>query len=188
MHMRAGLLAVAGVLSLGTAALAADPSGHAADAGAAKAMKGKPPGKGATAELKDARGTKIGTATLTEDKGAVTVKLEVSGLQPGPRAFHIHAIGKCEGPDFKSAGPHYNPHNKKHGSENPEGPHAGDMPNIVVGADGKGTAEVTVAKTTLGALLANMGTSLVVHEKEDDNKTDPAGNAGARIACGVVAK
>jgi len=148
--------------------------------------------KGAKADLWTAQGEQAGTATLKEVKNGVKIALAVSGLPAGVHAFHIHAVGKCEAPDFKSAGGHFNPEGKKHGLKNPEGPHAGDMPNVTVGANGKGKATVVNTRVTLGeganSLFHEGGTAIVVHEKADDDVTDPAGNAGNRIACGVVEK
>jgi superoxide dismutase, Cu-Zn family len=143
-------------------------------------------------ELKDVQGAAVGTATLkAAPGGGVSFALDVKNLAPGEHAFHVHQVAKCE-PPFATAGPHFNPDAKKHGLQNPDGSHAGDMNNITVGADG--TAKVTVVNTsvTLGAgpnsVFANGGTALVIHAKPDDMKTDPAGNAGDRIACGVIAK
>ena len=108
----------------------------------------------------------------------------------GPHAFHIHEQGNCELPGFKSAGGHFNPRGKKHGVKNPQGHHAGDLPNLVVGSDGEVEIEVIAGGVTLGpganSLLSKSGTSLVIHADPDDDLTDPAGNAGARIACGAV--
>jgi superoxide dismutase, Cu-Zn family len=146
----------------------------------------------AHADIVNAKGEKIGSATLRGTKGGVRIALRVSQLPPGTHAVHVHAVGKCEGPDFKTAGGHFNPEGKKHGTQNPEGPHAGDLPNFEVGQDGKGKASVLASRVTLGdgpnSLFHPDGTALVIHEKADDYKTDPAGNAGARIACGVVQK
>jgi Cu-Zn family superoxide dismutase len=143
-------------------------------------------------ELKDLQGASVGTATLFPAAGAgVSIALDVKNLPPGDHAFHVHQMAVCE-PPFATAGPHFNPEGKKHGLENPLGSHAGDMNNFTVGADG--TAKITVMnkQVTLGAgansVFANGGTSLVIHAKADDLKTDPAGNAGDRIACGVIAK
>jgi superoxide dismutase, Cu-Zn family len=143
-------------------------------------------------ELKDLQGAVIGTATLkAAPGGGVSIALDVKNLAPGEHAFHVHQAAKCE-PPFQTAGPHFNPEAKKHGLQNPEGAHAGDMNNITVGSDG--TAKLTVINktVTLGAgpnsVFANGGTSLVIHAKPDDMKSDPAGNAGDRIACGIIAK
>ena len=140
--------------------------------------------------LVNSAGEQVGSSRLEEAAGGVKITLEVSHLPAGVHAFHIHAVGKCEPPEFKSAGGHFNPAGKKHGMENPEGHHAGDMPNIEVGADGTGKAEVLAADVTLGpganSLFQPEGTSLVIHAGPDDNRTDPSGNAGARIACGVI--
>ncbi len=147
-------------------------------------------GPSATATLRDGSGKAVGTATLTPAEGGVRIAVSVSGVAPGPHGFHVHAVGKCEGPDFKSAGPHLNPAAKEHGMENPRGAHVGDLPNLQVGADGSGTGEFVARGASLGegpgSLFPDGGTSLVLHAAPDDLKTDPAGNAGARIACGVV--
>ncbi len=146
----------------------------------------------AKAELKNSKGEKIGTATFTQEAEGVKITLEASNLPPGSHGFHIHAVGKCEPPDFKSAGAHFNPTGKKHGLQNPEGPHAGDLPNLTVGPDGKVKVEVIAKQVTLGegknSLLQPEGTALVIHANPDDEKTDPAGNSGDRIACGVITK
>lgn len=144
----------------------------------------------AKAVLVNSAGEEVGTARLEEADGGVRIALEVSHLSPGMHAFHIHAVGRCEPPDFASAGGHFNPAGKKHGLDNPEGHHAGDLPNIEVGADGTGKAETVAVGMTLSpgdhSLFHPGGTSLVVHADPDDNRTDPAGNSGARIACGVI--
>ncbi len=143
-----------------------------------------------TADLKDAAGKEVGTATFAAGKGGVTVDVKAWGLTPGPHGFHVHAVGSCEGPDFKTAGGHFNPAGKHHGLDNPQGHHGGDMPNLVAGPDGKGHAAATLAGVTLGQGDASLfhagGTSVVIHADADDGKSDPAGNSGARIACGVI--
>ena len=158
----------------------------------AATLSAQPPQKAAHADIYNAKGEKIGSATLQETKEGVKVALDVAQLPPGTHALHFHAVGKCDAPDFKTAGPHFNPEGKKHGTKNPEGPHAGDLPNFDVGADGRAKVSVTATHVTLGdgpnSLFQTDGTAAVIHEKPDDYMTDPAGNAGARIACGVVKK
>ena len=146
----------------------------------------------ATADLADSQGKKVGAAELTQTPDGVKITLTVSGLTPGQHAFHIHNVGKCDRPDFKSAGAHFNPYGKKHGLKNPDGPHAGDMENIEVGSDGTGKAEIVNKQVAFAdgpnSLFHEGGTAIVIHASPDDNVTDPAGNAGARIACGVITK
>lgn len=141
-------------------------------------------------ELRTPQGQVVGTAQATATQGGgVRFALDLKGLPPGPHAIHIHETAKCEPPDFMSAGGHLNPEKKKHGLESPEGPHRGDMPNITVGQDGTLKATVTNSAASLEGAnsLLTAGAALVIHAGADDMKTDPAGNAGARIACGVIA-
>jgi Cu-Zn family superoxide dismutase len=143
----------------------------------------------ASAVLKDKDGKEVGKVELTDSPSGVLLRLTLEGIPPGDHAFHVHAVGKCEPPDFKSAGPHFNPDETKHGLLNPEGPHSGDMPNLHVPDSGKLTVEVFNEMVTLDgeqALLDDDGSAIVVHASADDYTTDPAGNAGDRIACGVV--
>jgi len=152
------------------------------------------PVKKQVVSLKDAKGTDVGTATIKPSGKSLEVKLDLKALPPGQHALHFHQNAKCEPPDFKSAGPHFNPDQKQHGFLNPNGHHNGDMANFTVKPNG--TAKVTIKDpdVVLGtgseanSLFANGGTALMVHAKADDMKTDPAGNAGDRIACGVITK
>ena len=145
-------------------------------------------------ELKDAQGKSVGTAIIWDHNpgGGVGIELKLHDLPPGEHALHFHQNAKCEAPDFKSAGPHFNPDGKKHGLENPEGHHAGDMKNFTVDANGKAKFRTADKDVNLGddshSLFSNGGTAIMIHAKGDDMKTDPAGNAGDRIACGVITK
>jgi superoxide dismutase, Cu-Zn family len=146
----------------------------------------------ARADIKNAEGKSVGTASLRETKDGVVITVNVKGLPQGLHAVHVHTVGKCDAPAFTSAGGHFNPQNKKHGLKNPDGPHAGDLPDMFVNKDGMGRYEALMESMTLGAGETSVfdadGSATVVHATADDNVTDPAGNSGDRIACGVITK
>lgn len=144
-----------------------------------------------TITLRDTAGRTVGTALLTPATEGVQVVLSASGLPAGIHGVHVHQTGLCDAPDFASAGAHFNPTSRQHGTDNPNGPHAGDLPNITVDANGRGTLNgvargVTLEGTGASSLRKAGGTALVVHASADDYRTDPSGNSGARIACGVI--
>jgi len=139
----------------------------------------------------DSKGAEVGTAVLTQKADAVHIHIEAKNLPPGEHGIHFHETGKCDPPDFKTAGAHFNPQGKQHGFKNPKGYHAGDLLNITVKADGTVNTDlesktVTLKKGAPNSLLKPGGTSLMIHEKADDYVTDPSGNSGARIACSVI--
>jgi Cu-Zn family superoxide dismutase len=148
------------------------------------------PPPAAVAHLADASGKVVGNAVMLQDGSSVRILLDVSGMTSGTRAVHIHSVGRCDPPSFESAGPHFNPSKAEHGSQNPKGPHGGDLPNIVVDASGKGHLEFTAKGVSLEkgskSLFDGAGSAVVMHERADDLRTDPDGASGARVACGVV--
>jgi len=144
-----------------------------------------PAGPAATVALVKADGSPAGSVAVEDSPNGVSVAITATGLMPGTHGVHLHAVGTCEGPKFESAGSHWNPTQRKHGRDNPEGAHMGDLANLDVRADGSGAATAPIASTR-NALTDGDGTSLVIHAKADDYKTDPSGNSGDRIACAVI--
>lgn len=146
----------------------------------------------ATAELKNAKGEAAGTANFWEDANGVRLLAQVRRIPAGKHGIHLHAVGKCDPPDFTTAAGHFNPGRKQHGLKNPAGPHAGDLPNLEVAADGTGRLETVTRLVTLASgptsLFDADGSALVIHANPDDEVTDPTGNSGGRIACGVITK
>jgi Cu-Zn family superoxide dismutase len=174
------------------AVIAAAAGSHAAaQQPAAGGGRGGRGGAPVTVEMTNAQGQSVGTATITRSDTGVSIAYDFKNLPPGVHALHIHVNAKCDPPDFMSAGGHFNPDMKKHGLDNPDGPHAGDMPNFNVAADGTAKGTTMDPRVTLGgrgpnSVFTNGGTTLMIHAAADDMKTDPAGNAGARIACGTI--
>jgi Cu-Zn family superoxide dismutase len=156
---------------------------------AAVQTSNNPPAAG-TATVRDAGGASLGVVRLESVAGGVRLSGQLSGLAPGAHGIHFHAVGRCDGPGFTTAGDHFNPRNAKHGLLNAEGPHAGDMPAIAADASGRATVDHTTALVTLGggatAVFDADGTAIVIHASTDDQRSDPSGNSGARIACGVT--
>jgi Cu-Zn family superoxide dismutase len=149
----------------------------------------------AFAVLRDAAGATVGRATFSQGSSSdsVTADISVAGLTPGPHGLHVHAVGSCEAAGtsaFGAAGGHFNPSGRSHGLRNPQGPHAGDLPDLEVGGDGSGRLRVTTGRLSLTAgpssLLDQDGSALVIHAGPDDQVSDPAGNSGGRVACGVI--
>lgn len=147
-------------------------------------------GAAARADLKDKDGKIVATALLREGPRGVTVSLEATGLTPGLHAVHIHAVGRCDGPAFTSAAGHFNPLQKQHGHKNRDGAHAGDLPNMLAAKDGSGRFEVLTDAFTLASGPTSLfdvdGSAIIIHAAADDYLSDPAGNAGDRVACGVI--
>jgi Cu-Zn family superoxide dismutase len=144
----------------------------------------------ASAELRKADGQAVARATVEPNGQGLRLRIEATGLPAGAYGAHIHMTGRCDAPDFASAGGHWNPMSRQHGSENPQGPHMGDLPNLVVDANGTGSLTFDVPHGTLRGgdhgLLDTDGAAVIVHASPDDYRTDPSGNSGARIACGVL--
>jgi Cu-Zn family superoxide dismutase len=174
-----GIAAVFALAGTGFAACVAGGSGNAEASTSASAR----------AVLIDREGRRVGMAVLSEQENGVLISVEVAGLPAGSKGFHIHETGLCETPTFGSAGAHFNPSSQRHGMENPSGPHAGDLPNIRIGEDGTGELRFLnpyISLTGENALLDADGAALMIHAGPDDYYTDPAGDSGDRIACGVI--
>lgn len=159
--------------------------------GSNSSSKSETEGKALTVKLKDAEGKEVALAELTEKENGVQINIEATDLTPGKHGFHIHETGKCEAPDFKSAGGHFNPTDASHGKEHGEASHAGDLPNLEISEDGTGSIEYLAENVTLKSgekqsLVGEDGTALIIHEGADDYKSQPSGDAGSRVACGVI--
>jgi Cu-Zn family superoxide dismutase len=170
------LALIAGLLLLSSGAVFGDP-GEKMDS--------------ARADIRNADGQTVGVATFTQDPQGIMVNVNVRKLPPGKHGIHIHAMGRCDPPEFKSAMGHLNPEGRKHGRKNPEGAHAGDLPNLEVGVDGTGTLRATIPGITLRiytptGIILPLGTAVCIDAAPDDEMTDPDGNSGVRIACGVL--
>jgi Cu-Zn family superoxide dismutase len=153
-----------------------------------------PAGNGdvATAAIHDASGRTVANARLEQAGAAIRVHVESAGLAAGNYGTHVHAVGLCEPPGFTTAGAHWNPTGRQHGSENPQGAHLGDLPNLVVDASGRGSVDFSISSASIAsgsdALLDADGAAIVIHAQADDYRTDPSGNSGARIACGILGR
>jgi Cu-Zn family superoxide dismutase len=162
------------------------------------ACGGQPRGPGGTsleepaasASLFDSSGTRVGLATFARSGSSTSMSISVSGLTPGRHGMHVHENGACTPPGFESAGGHFNPDARKHGVLNPDGPHAGDLPNLDVEEDGSADTTLTVPSGLLtegpGSMIGTQKRALVIHADPDDEKTDPSGNSGGRVVCGVI--
>jgi Cu-Zn family superoxide dismutase len=159
-------------------------------AGCAGGRTGGDSARMAWAELRNQSGDSVGSAVLREEGSQVRIVVHASGLPPGRHGVHLHAVGRCEPPGFQSAGGHFNPLGKKHGLESAMGPHAGDLPELEADASGRVQYVAVTDRVTLGtgptSLLDADGSALVIHAAADDQRTDPSGNSGDRIVCGVL--
>ncbi|TFI57378.1 superoxide dismutase family protein [Sphingomonas parva] len=168
------------VLALGACATGGDEGSPQSDAGPASV----------SAEIRDATGRVVAQSTAEEVGDGIRVRVESVALPQGAYGAHVHVTGRCDPPAFTTAGPHWNPTGRQHGKDNPQGMHKGDLPNLLVGTDGRGSFEYTIPDASLtggaSALLDADGAAVVVHQSADDYRTDPSGNSGNRIACGVL--
>lgn len=187
----------AGLLLFGGAALAVAACATDGDATEAAAEAGGGPIVSTigppvlNADLRDAEGRTRAHATVEQSGDSLRVRIEASGMSSGSYGAHVHTTGRCDPPGFTTAGPHWNPTGQMHGKDNPKGMHKGDLPNLMVGADGRGSLEYTIPHAILSGMLPTKlvdedGAAVVIHAKPDDYRTDPSGNSGDRIACGVL--
>lgn len=146
------------------------------------------PAGGAPMALVNSAGQSIGSVRAWQTPGGVSFRLNASGLPPGVHGIHVHPIGRCDPPDFASAGTHWNPGGKQHGLNNPNGPHAGDMPNVTVAANGVLQETVVLPHATLAELLDSDGAAILIHANADDYVSQPSGNSGPKIACAVLTR
>ncbi len=175
-------------LKLGLVGLAATAAACAMDDGLDPIAPTAPIGA-VQADVREPGGRLVASSTATQVGDSIRVRIEAAGLAQGVYGMHIHDVGRCDSPDFQSAGSHWNPTGREHGIQNPLGQHKGDLPNLMVGTGGAGSLEYTIPNAWLAdgdlALLDGNGAALVIHVTGDDYRTDPSGNSGARIACGV---
>ena len=172
-------MAQAWVITL--AMLAGGCAGDGMESGAAA------PPSVAAADIRDAAGTLKAHAQVSQAPGGLRIRVQAAAMTAGTYGIHIHAVGRCEAPGFTTAGPHWNPTARQHGKDNPQGMHQGDLPNLVIGADGRGRLDFVIPAATAADLLDADGAAVVIHAGPDDYRTDPSGNSGARVACGVLA-
>jgi len=191
--MKTQALLIAATLAFAAPALAQSPKATPPAAAKKDEKPATPqdskPAETAKASLQDAKGQQVGEVTFEQTPHGLLVRGSLSNLPAGTHAIHIHEAGKCEGPEFKTAGGHLNPNKKAHGMMSAGGKHEGDLPNLYAAQDGKVQFEFFADQgLTVKSLMDTDGSAVVVHAKADDHKTDPAGDAGGRIACGVVSK
>jgi len=177
-----------GEMALDTTSTAVPAEGSPIDTSMAVTQPAGTTGGPATVVMRDASGRELGTLTATDTGQGISFAGMLRGLPPGEHGIHVHAVGQCQ-PPFESAGPHWNPTTMQHGTQNPQGPHMGDMPNLTVGQDSTVNVQVTTPGGSLhgqNAVMDADGAAVVIHASADDYRTDPSGNSGARIACGVL--
>ena len=174
-------LLIAASLAALAGCMTSDDNGEPVDA--------PPAASAASAEIRNSAGLVVGTATATQTGDSIRVRLEGTRMPQGAHGAHIHMTGRCDPPSFTSAGDHWNPTGRRHGKNNPQGMHLGDLPNLLIGTDGRGTLEYTIPSAWVVGrgrpMLDANGASIVIHANPDDFRTDPSGNSGGRIACGV---